>query len=152
MHQASAQGKRKSPGRFCLLTFVLIGGTEKQRAQRFIGLINEFLSAEVDRQSKREIHGDKILLEMSPVVSLSVIVSILLSALSALKYTRAPLFNAESAKILRALCVPSALFALQHTRALRFNAKAAKGPLNQVVFSDTEALRMLKFERSEVCG
>ena len=28
MHQASAQGKRKSPGRFCLLTFVLIGDTK----------------------------------------------------------------------------------------------------------------------------
>ena len=29
MHQASGAGKRKSPKRFSLLTFVLIGGTER---------------------------------------------------------------------------------------------------------------------------
>ena len=53
--------------------------------QRLIGLIDEFLPAEVDRQSKREIHGDKIRFEMSPALSFPVVVvvSIFLSALSA---------------------------------------------------------------------
>ena len=58
-------------------------GAERQRAQRFIGLIDELLPAEVDKQSKREIHGDKIRLEMSPALSFSIVVSISLSALSA---------------------------------------------------------------------
>ena len=58
-------------------------GAERQRAQRLIGVIDEFLPAEVDRQSKREIHGDKMRLEMSPALSFPVVVSIFLSALSA---------------------------------------------------------------------
>ncbi|MDO4366891.1 MAG: hypothetical protein Q4D70_08855, partial [bacterium] len=63
--------------------FVSRRGAERQRAQRLIGLIDEFLPAEVDRQSKREIHGDKIRFEMSPALSFPVVVSIFLSALSA---------------------------------------------------------------------
>ena len=58
-------------------------GAERQRAQRLIGLIDNFLHAEVDRQSKREIHGDKIRLEMSPALSFPIVVSTFLSALSA---------------------------------------------------------------------
>ena len=58
-------------------------GAERQRAQRSIGLIDELLPAEVDRQSKREVHGDNIRLEMSPALSFSIVVSISLSALSA---------------------------------------------------------------------
>ena len=44
-------------------------GAERQRAQRLIGLIDELLPAEVDKQSKREVHGDKIRFEMSPTLS-----------------------------------------------------------------------------------
>ena len=39
MHQARGAGKRKSPKRSSLLTFVLIGGAGTRRTQRFIGLI-----------------------------------------------------------------------------------------------------------------
>ena len=67
-------------------------------------------------------------------------------------FRETPQRKAPSRSSLRALCVPSAFFALRHTRAPLFNAKAEKEPLNQIVFSDTEALRMLKFEGSEVCG
>ena len=34
MHQAIGTGKRKSPKRFSLLTFVLIGDTEKRERER----------------------------------------------------------------------------------------------------------------------
>ena len=69
---------------------------------------------------------------MSPALSLSVIVSIFLSAL---KHTRTLLFNAKVAKgsdakvakALRVLCVPSALFALRHTRTTSFQRKVRKG-------------------------
>ena len=55
-------------------------GAERQRAQRLIELRG---GREVDKQSKREIHGDKIRLEMSPALSFPIVVSIFLSALSA---------------------------------------------------------------------
>ena len=66
-----------------VVVFASRRGAERRRAQRLIGLIDEFLPAEVDRQSKREIHGDKIRFEMSPALSFPVVVSIFLSALSA---------------------------------------------------------------------
>ena len=66
-----------------VVVFASRRGAERRRAQRLIGLIDEFLPAEVDRQSKREIHGDKMRLEMSPALSFPVVVSIFLSALSA---------------------------------------------------------------------
>ena len=66
-----------------VVVFASRRGAERPRAQRSIGLIDELLPAEVDRQSKREIHGDKIRFEMSPALSFPVVVSISLSALSA---------------------------------------------------------------------
>ena len=71
------------PGVSRVVVFDSRRGAERQRAQRFIGLTDELLPAEVDRQSKREVHGDKIRLEMSPALSFSIVVSISLSALSA---------------------------------------------------------------------
>ena len=67
-----------------VVVFASRRGAERRRAQRLIGLIDEPpFPAEVDRQSKREIHGDKIRFEMSPALSFPVVVSIFLSALSA---------------------------------------------------------------------
>ena len=68
------------PGVSRVVVFDSRRGAERQRAQRLIGLRG---GREVDRQSKREIHGDKIRLEMSPALSFPIVVSISLSALSA---------------------------------------------------------------------
>ena len=54
------------PGVSRVVVFASRRGAERQRAQRLIGLRG---GREVDRQSKREIHGDKIRLEMSPALS-----------------------------------------------------------------------------------
>ncbi len=81
MEEASAAAPE--PGVSRVVVFVSRRGAERQRAQRFIGLIDELLPAEVDRQSKREIHGDKIRFEMSPALSFPIVVSISHSALSA---------------------------------------------------------------------
>ena len=57
----------RSPASVRFVVFASRRGAE--RAQRLIELIDELLPTEVDRQSKREVHGDKIRFEMSPALS-----------------------------------------------------------------------------------